>query len=89
VPNCLLKRDNHEFWAYDRNNWQESDLSLLKQQNIPENRIITRGKGKNNNNRALIKVWLILDDNSDIFIGRHLVKWKIIFCNTRINFFNS
>ncbi|KAF7727476.1 hypothetical protein EC973_007454 [Apophysomyces ossiformis] len=31
VPNCLLDRDPDVFWAYDRNNWQETDDSLRKQ----------------------------------------------------------
>lgn len=43
VPNCLLLSQD----SYDStSNWQESDLSLLKQQNIPENQILTLGKKK-------------------------------------------
>ncbi|KAI8371859.1 Anp1-domain-containing protein [Blakeslea trispora] len=34
VPNCLQYREDGEFWAYDRNNWQESDLSLRKQKDL-------------------------------------------------------
>ncbi|KAI8970120.1 hypothetical protein BDF20DRAFT_826184 [Mycotypha africana] len=37
VPNCLQKREkDDEFWAFDRNNWQESEMSLQRQQHIPE-----------------------------------------------------
>ncbi|CAO3614458.1 unnamed protein product [Cunninghamella blakesleeana] len=32
VPNCLLKREDGQYWAYDRNNWQESDHSIRFQQ---------------------------------------------------------
>ncbi|KAK4513959.1 uncharacterized protein ATC70_005966 [Mucor velutinosus] len=41
VPNCLLKRqDDDEFWGFDRNNWQESDLSLERQQNAAEHEVL-------------------------------------------------
>ncbi|KAF1804549.1 glycosyltransferase family 62 protein [Mucor lusitanicus] len=40
VPNCLLKRQDDEFWGFDRNNWQESDLSLEKQQNAAEHEVL-------------------------------------------------
>jgi hypothetical protein len=44
VPNCLMKRDNpDEFWGYDKNNWQESDTSLERQQYIDQNQIIAEG----------------------------------------------
>ncbi|OAD05513.1 glycosyltransferase family 62 protein [Mucor lusitanicus CBS 277.49] len=44
VPNCLLKRQDDEFWGFDRNNWQESDLSLEKQQNAAEHEVLMEGK---------------------------------------------
>lgn len=44
VPNCLLKRQDDEFWGFDRNNWQESDLSLEKQQNTAEHEVLMEGK---------------------------------------------
>ncbi|RCH93405.1 hypothetical protein CU098_006104 [Rhizopus stolonifer] len=40
VPNCLQYREDNEFWAFDRNNWQESDLSLKKQQDLDQNEIL-------------------------------------------------
>ncbi|KAG2206884.1 Anp1-domain-containing protein [Mucor mucedo] len=40
VPNCLLKRDDDEFWGFDRNNWQESDASLKYQQELPLNQVL-------------------------------------------------
>lgn len=44
VPNCLLKRDDDEFWGFDRNNWQESDHSLKYQQELPLNQVLMEGK---------------------------------------------
>lgn len=43
VPNCLLKRQDDEFWGFDRNNWQESDLSLERQQNAAEHEVLMEG----------------------------------------------
>lgn len=44
VPNCLKKRDDDEFWGYDRNNWQESDASLKYQQKLPSNQVLMEGR---------------------------------------------
>ncbi|KAI7905033.1 uncharacterized protein BX663DRAFT_430398 [Cokeromyces recurvatus] len=47
VPNCLLKReDDNEFWGYDRDNWQESDLSLERQYNLPEHEVLMEDYNK-------------------------------------------
>jgi hypothetical protein len=43
VPNCLQKRDDNEFWAYDRNNWQETDHSLKQQQHYSEDQVLMEG----------------------------------------------
>ncbi|KAI8978398.1 Anp1-domain-containing protein [Pilobolus umbonatus] len=43
VPNCLLYRDNHEFWAYDRNNWQETDKSREIQKDLPDDFVLLEG----------------------------------------------
>ncbi|OBZ89440.1 Mannan polymerase II complex ANP1 subunit [Choanephora cucurbitarum] len=40
VPNCLQFREDGEFWAYDRNNWQESDLSLKKQKDLDASQVM-------------------------------------------------
>lgn len=45
VPNCLLYRDDHAFWGYDRNNWAESDQSLQMQQWMSQDTILMEGKG--------------------------------------------
>ncbi|KAG0170272.1 hypothetical protein DFQ28_002272 [Apophysomyces sp. BC1034] len=37
APNCLLDREPDVFWAYDRNNWQETDDSLRQQRTLDEN----------------------------------------------------
>lgn len=43
VPNCLQKRDDNEFWAYDRNNWQETDHSLKQQRYYSEDQVLMEG----------------------------------------------
>lgn len=43
VPNCLLKRDDGEFWAYDRNNWQESDHSIRFQHSVGHDFVMLEG----------------------------------------------
>jgi cellulose synthase/poly-beta-1,6-N-acetylglucosamine synthase-like glycosyltransferase len=34
VPNCLLETDDGSFWAYDKNNWQETERSIEMQKNL-------------------------------------------------------
>jgi hypothetical protein len=43
VPNCLLYKEDGSFWAFDRNNWQETDNSLERQQQMPENQVLMEG----------------------------------------------
>lgn len=43
VPNCLLKRDDLAFWAYDKNNWQETDESRRIQQGLDEDFVLLEG----------------------------------------------
>lgn len=43
VPNCLLKRDDHAFWAYDKNNWQETDESRRLQKGLDEDFVLLEG----------------------------------------------
>lgn len=43
VPNCLLQREDHVFWAYDRNNWAETDYSLDLQQRVGQDYIMMEG----------------------------------------------
>ncbi|KAI9262781.1 hypothetical protein BY458DRAFT_477509 [Sporodiniella umbellata] len=43
VPNCLLKRKDNLFWAYDRNNWQETERSREIQLNLDENFVLLEG----------------------------------------------
>jgi hypothetical protein len=43
VPNCLLKRDDLAFWAYDKNNWQETDESRKIQQYLDEDFVLLEG----------------------------------------------
>lgn len=34
VPNCLLDTEDGSFWAYDKNNWQETDKSIEMQKDL-------------------------------------------------------
>lgn len=34
VPNCLLDTEDGSFWAYDKNNWQETDRSIEMQKEL-------------------------------------------------------
>jgi cellulose synthase/poly-beta-1,6-N-acetylglucosamine synthase-like glycosyltransferase len=34
VPNCLLDTEDGSFWAYDKNNWQETDRSIEMQKDL-------------------------------------------------------
>ncbi|KAG1462995.1 hypothetical protein G6F56_005390 [Rhizopus delemar] len=43
VPNCLLQRKDRLFWAYDRNNWQETDRSREIQVGLDENFVLLEG----------------------------------------------
>ncbi|CEP13084.1 hypothetical protein [Parasitella parasitica] len=43
VPNCLLKRDDHDFWGYDKNNWRETDESKRIQENLDEDFVLLEG----------------------------------------------
>ncbi|KAI9337644.1 hypothetical protein BD770DRAFT_331660 [Pilaira anomala] len=43
VPNCLLNRDDNEFWAYDKNNWQETDASWKIQENLDPDFVLLEG----------------------------------------------
>lgn len=43
VPNCLLKREDHAFWAYDKNNWQETDDSIRIQETLDQDFVLLEG----------------------------------------------
>ncbi|KAG1144624.1 hypothetical protein G6F37_006565 [Rhizopus arrhizus] len=43
VPNCLLKRPDNAFWAYDKNNWQETDRSREIQKGLDEEFVLLEG----------------------------------------------
>lgn len=43
VPNCLWEREDNEFWAYDRNNWQETDASRELQKTIDKDYVLVEG----------------------------------------------
>ncbi|KAI7881194.1 Anp1-domain-containing protein [Mucor mucedo] len=43
VPNCLLKREDNEFWAYDKNNWQETDASRRIQEDLNADFVLLEG----------------------------------------------
>ncbi|OBZ89311.1 Mannan polymerase II complex anp1 subunit [Choanephora cucurbitarum] len=43
VPNCLLQREDHAFWAYDKNNWQETDESRKIQETLEDDFVLLEG----------------------------------------------
>jgi cellulose synthase/poly-beta-1,6-N-acetylglucosamine synthase-like glycosyltransferase len=43
VPNCLLDRQDGAFFAYDRNNWQETQQSLEMQKDLDEDFVLLEG----------------------------------------------
>lgn len=43
VPNCLLKRPDNAFWAYDKNNWQETTRSREIQKGLDEEFVLLEG----------------------------------------------
>ncbi|KAI8088727.1 Anp1-domain-containing protein [Halteromyces radiatus] len=43
VPNCLVATQDGSFWAYDRNNWQETDGSLRFQRMVGEDFVMLEG----------------------------------------------
>ncbi|CEG63836.1 hypothetical protein RMATCC62417_00915 [Rhizopus microsporus] len=43
VPNCLLQREDNQFWGYDKNNWQETDDSRKRQEGISEDFVLLEG----------------------------------------------
>lgn len=54
VPNCLQKRDDGQFWAYDKNNWQESDMSLKRQRDMSQNEVLMEGKRHHKKEEILV-----------------------------------
>ncbi|KAI7883567.1 hypothetical protein K492DRAFT_205372 [Lichtheimia hyalospora FSU 10163] len=54
VPNCLLQREDHVFWAYDRNNWAETDYSLDMQQRVGQDYIMMEGYNDVASGRSLL-----------------------------------
>lgn len=89
VPNCLKKRDDGEFWGFDRNNWQESDASLKYQQELSSNQVLMEGK------RRVIQLFflalliiLFSSDYNEYSVGRNLVSATtdcyLFFTNTTI-----
>ncbi|KAF7721292.1 hypothetical protein EC973_004968 [Apophysomyces ossiformis] len=43
VPNCLLQTEDHSFWGYDKNNWQETEESLAIQQELDPEHVLLEG----------------------------------------------
>lgn len=55
VPNCLQhRRDDNEFWAYDRNNWQETDHSLKQQQYYSDDQVLMEDYNEYSAGRTLL-----------------------------------
>ncbi|KAI8327046.1 Anp1-domain-containing protein [Choanephora cucurbitarum] len=43
VPNCLLDTEDKSFWAYDKNNWQETDKSIEMQKELDPDYVLLEG----------------------------------------------
>lgn len=43
VPNCLLSRKDQEFWAYDKNNWLETEASREIQDGLDSEFVLLEG----------------------------------------------
>ncbi|KAI9323831.1 Anp1-domain-containing protein [Dichotomocladium elegans] len=55
VPNALLHRpQDNAFWAYDRNNWAETDESLLRQIYMDEDELVMEGNNELSPRRSLM-----------------------------------
>lgn len=56
VPNCLLKREDNEFWAYDKNNWQETDASRRIQEGLNQDFVLLEGYYEFPTYRYLVRI---------------------------------
>ncbi|KAI9473766.1 MAG: glycosyltransferase family 62 protein [Benjaminiella poitrasii] len=54
VPNCLLQTDDGSFWAYDKNNWQETDESIEMQKELDPEYVLLEGYYEFLTNRYLM-----------------------------------
>ncbi|KAI9317386.1 hypothetical protein BX666DRAFT_2026679 [Dichotomocladium elegans] len=43
VPNTMIRRGDGDVWGYDKNNWQETELSLSLYNEVPEDLIFLEG----------------------------------------------
>ncbi|ORX53216.1 hypothetical protein DM01DRAFT_1287965 [Hesseltinella vesiculosa] len=43
VPNCLRVTDDGSFWGYDKNNWQETEESLVIQRDLDPDYVLLEG----------------------------------------------
>lgn len=60
VPNCLLDREDHAFWAYDKNNWQETDDSRKVQEGLEPDFVLLEGYYEFPTYRYLVSLSLLL-----------------------------
>ncbi|KAI8376381.1 Anp1-domain-containing protein [Radiomyces spectabilis] len=54
VPNCLLDTEDKSFWAYDKNNWQETERSLEMQKDLDPDYVLLEGYFEFLTNRYLM-----------------------------------
>ncbi|KAI8063551.1 Anp1-domain-containing protein [Gongronella butleri] len=65
VPNCLRVTDDGSFWGYDKNNWQETEESLVIQRDLDPEYVLLEGY-----NEFLTERYLLVD------MPTHLGKMK-------------
>ncbi|CEP09049.1 hypothetical protein [Parasitella parasitica] len=54
VPNCLLETEDGSFWAYDKNNWQETEKSIEMQKDLDPEYVLLEGYYEFLTNRYLM-----------------------------------
>ncbi|KAI8973793.1 Anp1-domain-containing protein [Mycotypha africana] len=54
VPNCLLQTEDGSFWAYDKNNWQETERSIELQKDLDPDYVLLEGYYEFLTNRYLM-----------------------------------
>ncbi|SAM00366.1 hypothetical protein [Absidia glauca] len=54
VPNSLLHTDDGSFWAYERNNWQETDGSMRFQMSVGDDFVMLEGYSELATGRTLL-----------------------------------
>jgi hypothetical protein len=68
VPNCLLQREDNAFWAYDKNNWKETDRSMEVQKDLSEDFVLLEGYYEFPTYRDLVNIFLYIYKSCDTIV---------------------